>query len=522
MQEILQLVRTTLKGVWMYRWWGLATAILIGVVGCAYVMLMPNRYQATARVYVDTQSILQPLMKGLAVQPNVEQQLAMIGRTLISRPNVERVMRTADLDLAAETPQQREAMVDALMKKIQFAPVRGAANLYTISYDNEKPAAAEAVVQALLSIFVESNLGNKRRDTEQARRFLDDQIRQYEDRLIQAENALKEFKLRNMAVMPSLARDFVARATELEGQISLARMELSQAEYARDELKRQIAFEPPTIPGSALAFGASTGTRSQYDERIDTQRSRLDELMLRYTENHPDVVAVRRVLEQLEKQRDEELKAAAQADGDEANAQSSGMVPNPVHQQYRVSLTDAEVRVAALRGKVREYEMRLLEAQQGATSIPKVEAEFQQLNRDYDVNKKNYELLLTRRESAQLATEIDASGGGAEFRVVDPPRVTPRPISPNRPLLLAAVLLVSLGGGVAVAFLRDQVRPTFFDLRTLREITAMPILGAVSMVKDAQSSARGRLGLLAFTGTSLAYLGLFLAIMAWLAVRAPK
>ncbi|GAA4404772.1 XrtA system polysaccharide chain length determinant [Quisquiliibacterium transsilvanicum] len=520
MQEILQLLRTILRGVWTYRWWGLLTSAFIGLAGALYVMTLKDQYQATARVYVDTQTILAPLMKGLAVQPNMQEQIGMVGRTLVSRPNVERVMRTSDLDLTTKTPQERDAMIDGLMKSIQFAPVRGAANLYTISYNHEQPRSAQAVVQSLLSIFVESNLGNKRRDTEQARRFIDEQIRQYEQRLLGAESALKDFKIRNIQMMPSLARDYVTRAGELESQLEAARLELNQAETVRDELRRQLALEPPTLPATGMMFGSAGGSafRSQYDDRINTQRQRLDELMLRYTEQHPDVQGVKRVMQQLEQLRAEEIKAETERAAS-AGTQGPGTVSNPVHQQLRASVTEAEVTVASLARKVRDYQARLAEAQRGANAVPEVEAEYQQLNRDYDVNKRNYELLLARRESAQMSTDIEASGGGAEFRVVDPPRVAPKPVWPNRPLLLAAVLVLSLGAGAGVAFLRDQLRPTFFDLRTLRQVSGMPILGAVTLVTDAKTNAAARRGLIAFSASALSYIGLFLAVMTWLSLR---
>ena len=93
MQEILELVRSALRGIWMYRWWGLVTAVLVGAVGTAAVWRIPNQYEASARVYVDTQSILKPLMSGLAIQPNVDQQISMMSRTLVSRPNVEKVVK---------------------------------------------------------------------------------------------------------------------------------------------------------------------------------------------------------------------------------------------------------------------------------------------------------------------------------------------------------------------------------------------------------------------------------------------
>ena len=213
MKEILDQLRGLLRVLWAYRWWGLGAAVLAGAVGSAVVMAIPNKYEAGARIFVDTQSVLKPLMTGLAVQPNIDEQIALMGRTLINRPNVERVMRMADLDLNAKTPQEREQIVDSLMKGISFQSTgrvgRAPTNIYIITYRNERPETAKNVVQALLTIFVESNLGSKRRDSEQARRFIDEQIKLYEQRLLDAENALKEFKLKHMNVMPSLSQDSV-------------------------------------------------------------------------------------------------------------------------------------------------------------------------------------------------------------------------------------------------------------------------------------------------------------------------
>src|SRR5690606_37473507 len=115
-------IRSMLPGLWKQRWWGLLAALAVGAAGIAVVALLPNRYEASARVYVDTQSILKPLMKDLAVQPNVDQQVQMMARTLINRPNVERVLRMADLDLQVRGPRDREELIDEMMKDIKFRP----------------------------------------------------------------------------------------------------------------------------------------------------------------------------------------------------------------------------------------------------------------------------------------------------------------------------------------------------------------------------------------------------------------
>lgn len=521
MKQELDQLRSRVRSMWLYRWWGLATAVAVGGIGGIAVMSLPNQYEATARVYVDTQSVLKPLMTGLAVQPNVEEQVAMIGRTIVSRPNVERVVQMADLDLASMSQLERERMIDGLMKTIAFQPVgrvgRVSSNIYSISYRSNQPEAAKKVVQSLLTIFVESNLGNKRRDSEQARKFIDDQIKQYEKRLLDAEEALKEFKLRNMNVMPSLAQNSVSRVSELQQQLASARLELRQAEYSRDAVKREVAREAPTFT-SEQAVEDRRAVPSELDQRIEVQRKRLDELELRFTEQHPDVTGTKRVLQQLEAQREAERRAAA-GRGTGPAASRTLSQSNPVFQQLRIQETTAELRVAELRAKVADAEQRLAEARSVAQSIPKVEAEFTQLNRDYDVTKKNYEGLLARRESAEISGEMDSSGTLAEFRVVDPPRTSTAPVWPNRPLLLLGVLLGSLGAGALAPILRDLVRPTFIDLRSLREFSGVPMLGAVTLVQNTTEQVREKLRTRLFTGGAVAYLGLFASFVAWMWLR---
>src|SRR5450631_835103 len=115
MEELFARISTIATSMWRFRWPSMLVAWLVGVVAAAVVFLIPDQYAATARIYVDTQSILKPLMSGLAVQPNIDQQVVMLSRTLISRRNVEKLVRMADLDLKSETKAEQERLVAKLM-----------------------------------------------------------------------------------------------------------------------------------------------------------------------------------------------------------------------------------------------------------------------------------------------------------------------------------------------------------------------------------------------------------------------
>ena len=115
MHELLAQVRAAARGMWRFRWAGVAVAWLVAIAATVAIFRIPDRYEGSARIYVDTQSILKPLMSGLAIQPNVEQQVAMLSRTLLTRPTLEKLVRMADLDLGLTTKEQQDALIDDLL-----------------------------------------------------------------------------------------------------------------------------------------------------------------------------------------------------------------------------------------------------------------------------------------------------------------------------------------------------------------------------------------------------------------------
>lgn len=502
MEDILRQALVILRATWKHRRLGMLVAWIVGAIAAGVILRIPDRYEASARIYVDTQSILKPLMSGLAVQPNIEQQVMMLSRTLISRPNVEKLIRMADLDLKIKDKAEQEALIDSLTQTLKIQST-GRDNLYTLSYRDTEPAKAQRVIQALVSIFVESSLGDKRSDSNSARKFIDEQIRNYEKKLQDAESRLKEFKLRNIELQSGDGKDSMGRMADTTSLLNQARLELREAENSREALKRQI-----------LGGGGDSGSNvsmPEIDSRIDIQKRNLDTLLQRYTDQHPDVLNTRRVIKELEEQKKKdvaELRKAAERDPSLLAGSGAASM------ELKRSLANADAAVASLRTRVAEYESRQFHQKEMMKSMPQIEAEYTQLNRDYDIHKKNYEQLVGRRESAELSGDLDAAGSMADFRLIDPPRASSTPVAPNRLILLPLGLLLGIAAGFFAAFVASQIRPVFFEGKSLHDVSGLPLLGTVSLIPNEARRVKERASLRRFIAATA---GLVIAYAAGIA-----
>ena len=498
--------------MWHRRWIGLAAAWLAAIIGVVVVNRIPERYEASARVYVDTESLLRPLLAGLAIQPNVDQQVALMSRTLISRPNVEKLIRTADLDLTVKPGIARDELVDGVMRTIQLSG-SSSTNLYIISYRDPSAERARKIVQALLGIFVESSLGDKRQDSRSAVKFLDEQIKRYEETLQVAENRLKVFKLKYMGVTGRDGQDYFSRLSALQASIDNARLEMQASEQSRDAYKRELVGETPTFQEEDTSAAVQESV-PEIDARISTLKRELDDLMRKYTDVHPDVLSTKRLIGQLEEQKKTELEARRKANSNVAKPAARPNERNPMFQQLRLSLAEAEANVASSRAKLAAYENQYRQLKLQAQLVPQVDAEYTQLNRDYEVQKKTYESLLTRREAGAMGVDVQ-DAGGAQFRIIDPPRVSPEPVAPNRIALLGLAFIASIAAGLFASLIASQVLPIVHDARNLRDVSKRPILGMVSMLPSEAVSRLRRRSAYLFAGGLSGLLACFAAIFAF-------
>jgi polysaccharide chain length determinant protein (PEP-CTERM system associated) len=502
MKELFGQILIHVRGAWRFRWYALAACWGVALVGWLFVLSMPDIYESRARVYVDTDSVLKPLLTGLAVNTDVANRVNMMSRVLMGRPNLERVAKETDLYLRAPDQEALERLVGQLSIDIKLEG--GGENTYSLRYADSDPAMAQRVVRKLLDSFVEDTLGIKRADSDSAQKFLVTQIKEYEQRLRDAEDKLAAFKQKNVGNMPGQSGDYYAQMQLASGALEELRAKYRLATERQRELTKQLEGEEPTFG----LFTESDGAEATNDGQIAEYRKQLDQLLLQYTDKHPRVEALKETIAQLEAQRaarSPKAKSGTPMIRDKRDAASLALDINPVYQNLKIELSRVQVELAELRQQIGEREAAVAMLKSRVNTVPEIEAELTRLNRDYEVNKAQHQALLQRLESARLSESAETSTEQVRFRIIEPPTEPLIPIGPKRALFMTAVLLAALGAGIVIAFFINQLKPVFLSRGMLANITGLPVLGSISFVapKTRQSFFRRDPVLITLAGGAL-------------------
>ncbi|HUO94498.1 MAG TPA: XrtA system polysaccharide chain length determinant [Rhizomicrobium sp.] len=509
MQPWLIQVRTYLTGAWHYRWIAIGVAWAICVVGWIGIAFVPNQFQAVAKIYVDTDTMMAPLLKGLTVSTDPEQQVSVMLNTLLTRPNLEQVVHLTNpnADQLSSADMARE--VQRLLDNITITPLP-TKNLFEFSVADTDPNRSLSISQSLLSIFVDSNIGDKRRDLEGAQSFLDQKIAEYEVLLKQSEQRRAEFREANL--------DVLANATSPEqaaAQLQAAQAALGAAEARLSSLRSQLAAIPkviyvdgpgPIVLGTSTGNVVSTGSGGSLLQRLAEAKQALLELQSRYTDDHPDVKAAKREIAELQAE-----LAATPAAGSSGSGNQS--VPNPVYVQTQSKLSDAMTDVAFQAHQVTVAKDAVDRSNKMTAQAIAISTKFASLDRDYDLLHKTYQDLLARRESARLSQSVNDQQSAITVRVIEPPKKAPFPVAPNRPLLNSIVLLLGLAGGIGAAVALSMNAGRFSSKEQLSAEFDYPIIGVVGRISQLGDALRARRAILAVTSSMLLLFGCYMVVL---------
>ena len=510
-----EMVLSYARQLWRLKWLSVALAWAICAVGWPVIGLIPPKYESSTRVYINADQLLTPILNGLAINDDPTRQVEYLQKTLLSRPNLEQVIHLSDLDLSSRGQQSaadKEIVLQNLARDVVIRPQT--VNLVTISYRNPDPVVAKNVVSALLTIFSENSTGSNRSEMENAKRFLNQQIQTYEDQLRAAEKRRAEFHEKYLDLLPGI-NGAVSRLDAGRAAVAKLQLDIQDLRSKRDSLQHELDGVPKFLSIDAagpqvIIAGQPVGVRA----RLDAARAKLEELQTQFTDQYPDVIALKQQIAQLEARAAKEVtdakdpKGAASPDPGVGGQARKSDIANPVYEQIKIRLVEAETALASGERALQQAKAEQSVLENKARATPGVEAQAQDLDRDYAVKKKSYDELLQRREQTLIAEAADTTADKIQFRVIDAPQIPIVPASPNQPMLIFGVFVIAIGAAIAAPLGLLQFDKSFSTVTALRSL-GLPVLGSVSRIKFPSARRRARIQVAALCASASVLFAIF-------------
>jgi polysaccharide chain length determinant protein (PEP-CTERM system associated) len=484
MQEQLFEIIYFLKGAFKYKWTALIFAWIFSASGWAYVSMMPDKYTSVAKVHVETRTMLQPLLSGMAIEADVRGLLRVMQQLMFTKGNLEQITKLSDLDKTARTPTEQDKLIDDLKKDIHING--GTEDMFTIQYEASTPDMAKNVVQAVLTVFSEQTQLSTHGNSDSAQRFIDEQIQEYEMRLRNGEKARENFKRTNLGLLPGQGGDQIGRIQAMSNELENAKLGLKEAISRKEKLNEQL--EESLTSHANDEWKSSTEVASVEDDpQIVNLKQRKNDLLIKFTDKHPEISHINKTIKELQIR-----NAIKQAKVVDAGGLDSAVLTNPYIQSIKVAINEVDANIASINSRIDIFQQRLVKEQDELNSRLSIETEIENLNRDYSQIKNNYDRLLSSRETAAMSEKVDTQAEALKFKIADAPNTPLQASSPKRKLLYSGVLLVSIILSLGLALLLYLIRPTFMSISQLRQVTDLPILGSVSMKYSPEEHIKNR------------------------------
>ena len=480
MKPLIEELLRYLRRLWLNRWYVVSAAMVCCLVSWTYVLSMADEYRANAKFYVDANSRIRKVVSNLGMEPNVNSRMFLVRQALLSRGQLEDVIRQTDLDISASTDADMEALIARLRERINFGAGRSreASNLYEISYLHESRETALAVVGVLLNSFVENILEAKDSDSERATRFLDEQVTYYRELLEGTEKSIEAFKRNNPSFASLNKRGYFETLQAEREVLSGLESEYTIEKGKRSEILRQLSSVDPYVVSRDTVGNFTAASSSPTAQRLDSVNSRLEELLLSFTEKHPDVQALTAQRDMLQQVLLNETKSQT------INPNVDGVknANNPVYIEIQLALSQSNLKLTSLERQLSESRAKIDRYQKQLDTAPELEREYTELLRDYDKYSGLYDEVLIQSERERIG-RVGGEQDVVTFNVIEPPTASLEPVSPDRPVMILACAAGSIMFALALGLLISELRPIVTDARELMDLTEqrnVQLIGEIS------------------------------------------
>lgn len=462
MEALLDTVLRLLAVAWRKRWIALAVTWIVCILGWAFVMMLPPKYEASAQLYVAADPVLTPLLRGIAINGNSEQEFNLLRETLLSTPNLQQLIQREGLH--AQGAGAREALTRALRSRVSVKPQ--SRNLFTIHYVGHDPRRAYDIIEGLVNIYVERASVHNQGDIDNAGKFLQSQITYFHNQLKSLETRRAAFQAKYLDLLPGV--NGVSAVEASSTRVRTIKTQLQDAKAEQALLTSELSKSRPLLSGTAAGGG---------NPALGAALARLAQLRQQYTNDYPGVQAAEAQVQSLEH-------------GPSSGGKASYSLPvaNPVYEALHLKLLQTQSAILTLTRQLARARGEHLKLKALARSQPGVAANYINLNRNYGVLQKEYQDLISRREAMRIGAAANIDANQVQLQVINPP-VQPRlPIGPNRRLLLIAVLLIGVGAGLASGIILGEFEGRVQSEADLRSF-GVPVIGHISDLTPSPSMA---------------------------------
>jgi polysaccharide chain length determinant protein (PEP-CTERM system associated) len=478
MRQELSEVYFYLKGTLKYKRLAIIVALFVCAGAWVFVFFMPDKFESNAKVHIDSTTVIRPLMRGMVIDPDVSALIRIIQQLMFTRPNLEKIVELSRLNQFSTAGVSNE-QIEALKKDITIKSA-GNRDIFDIAYSSPDPETAKSVVQAVLTVFSEQTQGKAMADADDAQKFIEQQIRDYEMRLQEAEKSKEDFRRTNLDLLNGDADQFQV-LQNLKQELQIASITLDQALARKNVLGEQVK----QVQESDEDWGVTNLSQeaSAEDARIQSLKDKKTDLLLKYTEQHPEIMGIDKLIESLQKQKELNKKQNI-TDNDASDFIGAQKMSNPYVQTLKIAFDNAEAEVASSQTLVNSIRERITKAEEGLKDRLTIDTEMKNLNRDYETISQQYSQLLSRREQAHITERVDDQTSRLKFKIADPPSKPLKPSYPNRILFYSLILIGGIAVGFGVAFLIYFIRPVYMSVKQVRVVTGLPSLGSVSITSQ--------------------------------------
>jgi len=458
------------------RYLFIASALLIMSVVVWGSFFLPKIYEAKSTVFIE-RSVIKDMVKGLTITPSIEDKIRVLRYAMLSRENILNVLKKLDYDVTAKNEKALEEMIAGFQGKTDIT-IKGN-DLFFVSYKDKDPKRAMEYVNALVRSYVESNASSKREDAYGANRFITEQVKLYKDKVDAAEQAIMQYRQSKGVYMSVDDRALIAEIKAYQTEIDAMRIRRNELEATRKSIKSQLSGEEPFTVAvlSTRKGGGST------DSQITMRENRIKQLLTSYTDHYPEIIKLRAEIEALKAQ-PKTLDSA-----DKGTTESEMSTLNPIHQDLKQRLFQAEAEIGAIDAKLRQLGSVIGRKEGELRNIPAEKLKLAELEKERDAHRAIYEQLLARQGQSEVSKQMEVEDKATNFRIVDPAVIPAKPVSPNRVRLILLGILAGFAGAAGIVFLRETIDSSVRESSAIRQM-GLEVIAVIPRIFNAEEEER--------------------------------